>query len=343
MPSSTPAVAHYAGMLAAEVLPSEALCLTAVRGLTTAEALARFGADGPTRLTTIVDAGTATTNAFPDELPLVLAGEHSGWVVLVEDNGFHGSLPETLARLSVGGVAVCAYWNVDFDSAISLARDGEVVGTFEFALGGLPQAGPLTPFLVGLDFEDADTLCASALAFVDQVTGVRLGATWALAAHPAAVIADPDSLSGTTGWLAVNAPEVFEALPAADPDLLRDLADAAAARACAANGITYPPEHPDDLAALSHAAHQRALELRWDRCAPTDEVDPAAVLRADFARRTADTTAERALTARAHAYAAALTARSADPVDAVAETIAHACQAVRPRWDALRAAVGARL
>lgn len=344
MPSPVPAVEHYAELLASGALPSDALCLTAVRGLSTAEALARFDAAGTTRPTTLADAGAATTNAFPDQLPLVVVSEHDGWVVLVENNGFRGAVPRTLARLSEGSVAASAYWNVDFDSALALARDGAVVGSYEFTIGGDPPPGPLAPLLDGLDFEDATVLCASALAFVERVSGVRLDADWAAAAHPTAVV-DPAGPAAPAGWLAVNAPEVSAALPGADPAVLRDLASEVAARARAATGADPASEHEraDDLAALSRAAYHRALELRWDRCTPPDEVDPIARLRAEQVRRRADTTEEHALVARSHAYAAARAALAPNPADAVAEAVVHACWADRPNWDSLRAALAARL
>ncbi|MET8759561.1 DUF6461 domain-containing protein [Lentzea sp. NPDC004782] len=350
------AVEHYAELLSSEALPSEALCLTAVRGLTIDEALARFDASPQTRTTTLADAGQASVNAFPDELFLVVAGERDGWVFLAEHNGFHGSLPEVLARLSSGTVAATVYWNVNFNNTIALARDGQILGEMDFVGGDEPTAD-LATYLEDLDFDDADFMCAAAIAFVERVTGVRLDANWATAPHQTAVITQPARFEDPdpAGWLVVNAREVFDLFRSAETSVLREIATMAASRACAAAGIDDPDIARDlstDVDGLSAAAllqrreqltdrlresHFRALNLRWDRCTPPDpQADRVTRLQADVARRHADTTAEQMLVARAHALAAVRACLSKDAITSAAQALINACQADRAHWSDLR-------
>ncbi|MGW4215352.1 DUF6461 domain-containing protein [Lentzea sp. NPDC004789] len=357
------AVEHYAELLASEALPSEALCLTAVRGLTVVEALARFDAAPRTRTTTLADAGQASVNAFPDELPLVVAGERDGWVFLAEHNGYHGSLPEVLAVLSNGTVAAAVYWNVDFDSTINLARDGQILAEMDF-IGHEAPAADLASYLEGLDFEDAERMCAAAIAFLERVTGVRLDANWATSPHLASVITQPKRFksSDPAGWLATNAPEIADIAPTADASALREIATTAASWACTAAGIhdadiardlstdvdSVPAavlaQRREQLTDRTREAHFRALNLRWDRCTPPDQdADRVTRLQADVARRHADTTTEHGLIARAHALAAVRARLIKDPITSAAQALINACHADRAQWPQLRDQAAIRL
>jgi hypothetical protein len=68
------AVEHYAALLGHEVLPSEALCLTAVRRVAVPEALIRFDGFPGQRRCTIAAAGEVSVRAYPDELEV--AGDY---------------------------------------------------------------------------------------------------------------------------------------------------------------------------------------------------------------------------------------------------------------------------
>jgi len=356
------AVEHYAELLSSEALPSEALCLTAVRGLTIDEVLARFDASPQTRTTTLADAGQASVNAFPDELFLVVADERDGWVFLAEHNGYHGSLPEVLTRVSHGTVAATAYWNVNLDNTIVLAR-GQILGEMDFVEGTEPTAD-LAIYLDGLNFDDTDIMCASAITFVERVTGVRLDVGWATAPHQTAVITQPSRFEShnPASWLVVNAPEVFDLFRSAETSALREIAAMAASRACTAAAVDDPDIARDlstDVDGLSAAAllqrreqltdrlreaHFRALNLRWDRCTPPDQqADRVTRLQADVARRHADTTAEQVLVTRAHALAAVRACLSKDAITSAAQALINACQADRAHWPDLREQAATRL
>ena len=53
------------------------------------------------------------------------------WLLVVEVNGWQGSRPEVLRRVSAGGRAVSAYWNVNLTTRFSYAVDGRVLTAFE--------------------------------------------------------------------------------------------------------------------------------------------------------------------------------------------------------------------
>jgi hypothetical protein len=362
MPTIRPdAVDHYAALLDSDALPSEALCLTAVRGLSVEEALTRFDGFPGGRETSLDVAGHTSVNAYPDELPIIVADHRDGWTLLAEDNGFHGSMPEVLSQLSPGTVAASVYWNVNLVSRASLAQDGQVLAVFDFVGGGPPDGEDpekIAPFLHDLDFDDAYRMCAAALAFLERVSGVRVPGDWSAQSHPASVIADPTRFepSHVSSWLSINAPDVAAAVLHTSRPALRAVAALAATRACQAAGIDDPavlhllaedvdalpqPEraqHRQRFAAQSREAYGHALHLRWDRCQPPDmTADPAGFPRAGIVRRRIDPTPERALNARAHALGAVHTRLAEDPADALAWAMFNACQANRERWPALLA------
>ena len=95
------AVDHYFGLLSADVLLSDSFCLTAVRGLTVDEALERFDAYPGWAVADLAELGERANTAYPDELPTVMADEVDGWVLLAENNGWHGATPSVLRRLSL--------------------------------------------------------------------------------------------------------------------------------------------------------------------------------------------------------------------------------------------------
>ncbi|GAA3842829.1 hypothetical protein GCM10022243_06600 [Saccharothrix violaceirubra] len=317
---SDDATDHYADLLDNGPLPDEALCLTAVRGLSVDEALRRYGGFRSARTETLRDAGRYSLDAYPDELSLVVADEVDGWVLLAHDNGWEGASTEVLARLSTGTTAAVAYWNVDFDSSLAVAVDGRV-HAFEFIVGESTDDPVLGPYLDGLDFEDAERMCAASLAFVERVSGVRLTDEWIRAPHPVSAVADDLCFTGPTGWTSTAAPE-----------LVGRPVDAAVDWACQAAGIRVDDDHPPvvDL-------YLRALEAQWARCLPADPDAPKVRrLQDQVRRRNADKSIERALFARAHAVSAIEGLRAGN-VDRV---LYNACQVDPARWPELRALLG---
>ncbi len=348
-------VDHYGELLAADGWPSEAMCLTVVRGLSVEDALIRFDGMATGREATLVDAGRASVTAFPDELPLVVADDLDGWVVLVEDNGYHGADPAVLSRLSGSTVAASAYWNVNLATQLSLAHDGEVLGAFDFVSDEPPTEGVIEPFIRSLDFADPERMFASALAFLERVSGVRVPFDWASHLHPASVVAGFQwlALPGADGWLEINAPELHAALSTAGGPEVRAVTTLAAVSACEAAGVDDPAlldsltEDVDALPAAERAdlrerlarrtreEYRQALHLRWDRCRPLD-LDPIAALQSEVSRRNADRSTEYGLVARAHAMATTHSRLLDDPRLGLALAVANACQIDKAGWPAFR-------
>ncbi|MFI5613827.1 DUF6461 domain-containing protein [Amycolatopsis sp. NPDC051903] len=352
------AVEHYAALLHAHAFPAEALCLTAVRGLSVDEALHRFDGVPAGREITLAVAGQISVNAYPDDLAVVVADHRDGWTLLAEDNGSHGAKPRVLARLSSGTVAASVYWNVNLASRATLAQDGRVLAAFDFVTGRPPEGEApeaIGRFLDDLDFDDPYRKCAEALAFLERVSGVRVTEDWSVQSHTASVIVDPARFEMSSSWLLINAPDIAAAIPETNRQNLRTLIALAATRACEAAGVDDPAvlgtladnadslpaleriQRRDQIAARAHQDYRDGLELRWNRCQPPDtRLDARARLRAAARRRNADTSQERALCARAHALAAVCSHLADDPVDALARAMFNACWANRNNWPAMR-------
>ncbi|MGZ3148249.1 DUF6461 domain-containing protein [Lentzea chajnantorensis] len=319
---------HYDRVLSCGLLPSDALCLTAVRGLSVGEALRRFDGLPGERRADLGEVNARSGGAHPDELPVVLADEVDGWVLLVEDNGWHGADREVLERLSAGTVAASAFWNVNLVSNLSLAHDGELLGAFDFVLRQERPAA-LVPYLEGLEFDDAHRMCAESLAFVERVSGVRLTEQWAAGPHFASVVVDLRRFrpSDPRQWLDVNEPGLLAWATTAREAEVRAAAEEVARTACAAAGVE-PEATADDVL----RDHRRVMELRWDRAAPPDpDLDPVARLQAAVRQRDTEPVAEREVEARAHARAAVVALRADDPLAALAGARYNAHQAVRLR------------
>ncbi|PPK60743.1 hypothetical protein CLV40_1481 [Actinokineospora auranticolor] len=147
--------------------------------------------------------------------------------MLLENNGFTGARPETLRRLSVGGEALTAYWNVTAVSRVSHWRDGVELTTFEFGefpdTRGVDQAS-LDRYRPGLDFVDDGR--ESALTMVGRAIGAEVTADWLarrrqaalLVSHEVFRLGDPDSLLAAYADIRPDAEFVQRAVRAACSD-----------------------------------------------------------------------------------------------------------------------------
>ena len=108
---------------------------------------------------------------------VTLIDQLGDWTVAIQPIGWGTSLPEEVARLSVGGEAANVYWNVNAVMSASFARAGVLIRTFDpllyDAAGALDQEQGL-PFGV-------QHARAAALAFMARVTGVIIERNWLLA------------------------------------------------------------------------------------------------------------------------------------------------------------------
>ena len=100
------------------------------------------------------------------------------WAVVVEPNGWAGSMPDVLQRLSVDGIAVNVFWNVNAVIRFSYARNGALVRDFD----GLLYDSPNDAIVEERGFPwGADQPRASVLGVMERLTGVRLARDWLLA------------------------------------------------------------------------------------------------------------------------------------------------------------------
>ncbi|TQS30447.1 hypothetical protein FLW16_04070 [Microbispora sp. KK1-11] len=111
-------------------------------------------------------------------------------MMLFENNGFLGSLPEVLRRLSRDGRVCGVYWDVDGNNRLSYAAGGRVLVRLDamfwdewtgddFAVLE-PELRAMTELLSG----DEDDWQAAAMTVVELVTGVRLTGEWLAGTHP---------------------------------------------------------------------------------------------------------------------------------------------------------------
>jgi hypothetical protein len=154
----------------------DAACLTLTEPAT-ADAVARaFGGD-PAQVRELRLDEAAEELA---EGPWVALRPVGTWILAVELNGWQGSRPEVLERVSAGGRAVSAYWNVNGQTQFSYAAAGQVLTAFDAVFperrtgadpdvlasagDGLPWAGALPVPLL--------------LALLARVTGSPLDPSW---------------------------------------------------------------------------------------------------------------------------------------------------------------------
>ncbi|MEU4513634.1 DUF6461 domain-containing protein [Nonomuraea wenchangensis] len=115
----------------------------------------------------------------------MLVDRSDRYVALFEYNGFQGVYPPVLPRLSAGGRAYSAYWNVNRTNCIGFAVDGEMVLTFDAMYAeeatGLPgwdrwpQVQAVLPYF---DWRKGESCWAAALTAIELATGVRLSEEW---------------------------------------------------------------------------------------------------------------------------------------------------------------------
>lgn len=116
----------------------EAYCATFVQGLDEAELLRRFGGDLASARLIQPDDWEALEELswFGD---VIQVGHCDGWAFVYENNGYNGTLAETLQRVSAGTVAVSVFRNVNAHARFSYVEDGRVLTSFDPVNPPLPE------------------------------------------------------------------------------------------------------------------------------------------------------------------------------------------------------------
>ena len=121
---------------------------------------------------TVVEIGRSGTAVSLDGF----AGDVGSAVLVVEDNGFHGTDQAVLSAASAEGRAASMFWNVNAVTRLSFAEGGQVLASFEPCEGQEHHLPALNDALTGLDFADYDERIGKGLVAVERFTGYGITA-----------------------------------------------------------------------------------------------------------------------------------------------------------------------
>ncbi|GLZ43204.1 DUF6461 domain-containing protein [Actinokineospora sp. NBRC 105648] len=121
------------------------------------------------------------------------AGHH---VVVIENNGWSGSVPELGRRASVDDSHYFSFYHSHTGNRVLQAVDGQVTACFDPMFVGYPAAqADLTPdWTAGLEAEFEKHYKATCLAVMEQQTSVAFDRAWLDEKLPTYRIPDPDVL-----------------------------------------------------------------------------------------------------------------------------------------------------
>ncbi|WP_026212442.1 DUF6461 domain-containing protein [Longispora albida] len=132
-----------------------------------------------------IDDPARTEDYMADGVPFgtVLAGRIGQATVLVEPNGFGGTVPGALQAMSRLGRTASVFWNVNAVSKLSLAEDGVLLSGFELLgpemrWGEQPQAWGRYLDGLTLGIDGSPYLCPTGLVAVERASSTRLSAAW---------------------------------------------------------------------------------------------------------------------------------------------------------------------
>lgn len=116
-------------------------------------------------------------------------------VVVLENNGWSGSLPEIARRCSVnGGAFFSVYWNVNASGKIVQACNGKVTAFFDFLYPIAPEAaqfGEVRPeWATGPEVDD-DLIHQTCFALLEEQAGVKIDPYWLGEQRPTYRIPEP--------------------------------------------------------------------------------------------------------------------------------------------------------
>lgn len=247
---------------------ADGVAITTVRGVGVEQVLAAFGAHGQPLLPTdpIIEAAAWSEDG---PRPWAAFAVVPGGVIVVEPNGFAGTLTPVLsAATAAGGLGVVVYWNVNMLSDIEVAQDGVVVGgindmephgtdRFRELVSALGEPG---------DDLDPDDAIAWGLRAQAELVGVELTEElWSrLQSTPCAHLLLPplpEQHPGSLSWHS-EVHKLAPAVIAADEPRVRELVWQAAGAAAAAAGADARPEVASSLASWSLDAQAQLVARR---------------------------------------------------------------------------------
>ncbi|WP_067812735.1 DUF6461 domain-containing protein [Actinomadura kijaniata] len=275
----------------------EIFCLTFVKRVDEAEALSRLGALPDTlRRRTLQEAHEAHGSYEAGYAELAFALDLGAWTVLIEPDGFQGSLVEPLTALSRGTEAVSVQRHDYADHGFGYAVDGTLVTGFEPTWpnrrwGAEPDRLLEQMRAAGLDPDVEGDYVSGAYVEALLLAGLVTGAV----PHPDALARELLSAEIEPWFSAASPPlshgptdpEMVAALRAAPPHLLRAVAARETMRLATVLGLEDTPGLTEAIAAAEHGepvtvspdselgAHVRSW-LRRSRQASWSLNDPSA-------------------------------------------------------------------
>jgi hypothetical protein len=174
----------------------EAICLTAVTGAgATPDGLCRRLGHDPGQLQLLEPAQTwelqDAEDGWKSVVNLVAVGPSR--ILLLEENGWQGAETAVLEVLSRGGgLAVSAYWNVNWTNRYSVAVDGRVLGALEYVgqnrIEGPPELAPDAALIERAAGADPAGWKVGFLAALEARAGFLIEAAWFEQQHPTLVV-----------------------------------------------------------------------------------------------------------------------------------------------------------
>ena len=201
---------HWSDLVLLHSSLSEAACMTWVRDVDQTEPLRRIGGEAPFRMRSLDELDLeieALYNAGSEmflwePIGAIVVRVSDNWTLLVEPNGWAGTMAAELPEISAGTEAVSIFWNVNADSEIAVVNDGYAIAVISdvimFAGEGGQAQGTLNdvtgtdPALVKDLVTDLNNLPdlswkPTALQWVERYTGVRIPDGWLDRPHPGSV------------------------------------------------------------------------------------------------------------------------------------------------------------
>jgi hypothetical protein len=227
----------------------EAACVTMVKTADVDAVVRGFGGmAGEARTVSFAEAGDELGQAYA-----VAVCRRGEYVVAVETNGFQGSRPEVLRRVSRLGETVSAFWDVEALTRFSYAADGRVKTAFEAGAGSAKDGEDpdcLAPLVAEIDWE-AGHRRTGLLLLAARVTGQPFGEDWLSGEVLVAPIAEhlEDVHPVTPGFesLEYRHPVLAAALHRAEDEPLLAVARAAVGEVAASAGVPSGDVEFDEL------------------------------------------------------------------------------------------------
>ncbi|MDQ3401925.1 MAG: DUF6461 domain-containing protein [Actinomycetota bacterium] len=175
-------------------------CVSVVDGTSEGSVISAFGGD-PSATEGMMTSREAeekmrrTVNEFGDFFlcQAFTSGRH---VIVLENNGYSGSIPEIARRASADSGSYFSYFrNVNGDSSIVQARNGRILACFDpMLVDDGPQVGDVYPdWAHGVRFEPGSSR-ATCFALMERQTGLEFDPAWFDAELPTYRIPDPYSM-----------------------------------------------------------------------------------------------------------------------------------------------------